>query len=197
MTGKIIHRGSGASSHGLRSRFSRKNALPGDRRALALLSSSCRLLHCAAAVDVALARSPEPMRQTSIYRTGGKRRPFGLEVERAKGLLVLSQVLAQHVPQGIGLLRAEEDGCVIANRHLIGAVAGGKAEDELKIPHADAHLHTVGVGLAVVGRLGKIQLGLRWCLTHDENRLRCEGLLLTAGAGQGEKRPGNEKKLIR
>ena len=83
-----------------------------------------------------------------------------LQVQRAEGLLVLREVLPQHVPQRLGLLRAQEDGLVVADGHLLGAFARSQAEYELKIPHAHAHLHAVGIGLAVVGGLGKIQLGL-------------------------------------
>src|ERR1017187_7552226 len=61
------------------------------------------------------------------------------------------QILAQHVPQGLGLLRAEEDGLVVANRYLVGAGAQGQAEDKLEVPNAHAHLHAIGIGLAVVG----------------------------------------------
>ena len=69
-------------------------------------------------------------------------------------------VLAEHVPQRLGLLRAQVDGLVVSDGDLVGTLAGSQSEDELKIPHADAHLHAVGVGLAVIGRLGEIELGL-------------------------------------
>ena len=36
--------------------------------------------------------------------------PLRLQVDCAKGLLVLGQVLAEHIPQSLGLLRAEKDG---------------------------------------------------------------------------------------
>ena len=87
---------------------------------------------------------------------GALREIVGLrfERERAEGLLVLGDVLPQHVPQGLGLLRTQVDGLVIADGHLVGALAGGETEDELEIPNADADLDAVGVGLAVIGRLG-------------------------------------------
>ena len=83
-----------------------------------------------------------------------------LQIDLAKGLFVLGQVLPQDVPQRLGLLRAEEGGLVVADVDLVGALAAGQTEDQLKIPHADAHLHTIGVALAVVGGLDKIQLRL-------------------------------------
>ena len=82
-----------------------------------------------------------------------------LQVERAEGLLVLGQILPQHIPQGLGLLRAEKDGLMVADGDLVGAFAGGQAEDQLEVPDADANLHAVGVGLAVVGGLDEIHLG--------------------------------------
>ena len=101
-----------------------------------------------------------------IHRAGGEVLAFGFQVERAEGLFVLGDVLAQDVPQGFGLLRTEEDGLVVADGDLLGAFAGGEAEDELEVPYAYAYLHAVGVGLTVVWRLGKIQLRLLRTLAH-------------------------------
>ena len=53
---------------------------------------------------------------------------LGLEVERAKGLLVLGQVLAEQIKQGFGLLRAEKNRSMVADGDLVGGVGGGKAE---------------------------------------------------------------------
>ena len=94
-----------------------------------------------------------------------------LQIQLAEGLLVLGDILPQNVPQGFGLLRAEEDSLVVANAHLIGAFARSSAEYELEIPNAYAHLDAVGIGLAVVGSLDKVHLGLlrRW--THGKTRL--------------------------
>ena len=86
--------------------------------------------------------------------------------------------------QSLGLLRAEVDGLVIADGDLIGAFAGGEAKDELKIPDADANLDAVGVGFAIIGRLGKVELGLcGW--THGSIRL------LRLGAAAPRLRPAN------
>ena len=79
-----------------------------------------------------------------------------LQIQHSEGLLVLGEILAQNVPQGLGLLRTEKDGLVVANRYLLGALAGCEAENKLKIPHADAYLDAVGVGLAIVGGLGEV-----------------------------------------
>jgi len=71
-----------------------------------------------------------------------------LQVKCAEGLLVLGQVLSQHVPQSLGLLRAEENRIVVADGDLVGSVARSQAEDQLEVPDADADLDAVGVGLA-------------------------------------------------
>src|ERR1039458_5158565 len=64
-----------------------------------------------------------------------------LQVERAKGLLVLRNMLPQHVAQGLGLLRAEEDRAVVADGDLVGGVGGSQAEDQLEVPDAGPDLH--------------------------------------------------------
>jgi hypothetical protein len=53
----------------------------------------------------------------------------------------------------------------------------------LKIPDADADLHAVGVGLAVVRGVGKVHLGLLRGWTHGFSRL----LRQVSGSGIGAK----------
>ena len=105
--------------------------------------------------------------------------PLRFERQGTEGLFVLGNVLPQDVPEGLGLLRTEIDGLVVADRNLVGAFAGSQPKHELKIPHADANLDTVGVRLAVVIRLGQIELRLLLRWTHNINRLprRGEGAL--------------------
>ena len=96
------------------------------------------------------------------------------QIQRSEGLLILGQVLAKHLPKRFGLLRAEKDRPVIADRDLFRAIARSEAEDELEIPYADAHLDAVGVCLAVIVALNDIHLRLlRSCRTHA-TRLRCQ-----------------------
>jgi len=85
---------------------------------------------------------------------------FWFQVQRSKGMLVLRQILPEYVPQRLGLLWAQEDCLVVADGDFFGTFARRETEDELKIPHADPHLYAVGVGFAVVGGLGKFDLGL-------------------------------------
>src|ERR1700693_4067008 len=93
-----------------------------------------------------------------------------LKRESAESLFVLGNVLPKDIQESLGLLGAKVNGLVVANGDLIGAFAGGVAKNKLKIPDAHAHLHTVGVGLAVVGRLGQVQVGLLRGWTHDSIR---------------------------
>jgi hypothetical protein len=107
---------------------------------------------------------------------GALREIVGLRLEResSKSLFVLGDVLAEHVQEGLGLLGAQVDCLMVFDGDLVGTLAGSQSEDELEIPHADANLNAVGVGLAVIGRLGEIELRLRvW--THDFIRLLCRG----------------------
>ena len=99
---------------------------------------------------------------------------LGLERQGAESLFVLGDVLAEHVPQGLGLLGTQVDCLVVFDSDLVGTLTGSQSKDELEIPHADANLDAVGVGFAVIGRLGEIELRLRgW--THDFIRLLCRG----------------------
>lgn len=95
-----------------------------------------------------------------VDRSSRKILTFGLQIQRAEGLLVLRDVLPQHIPQRLCLLGAEKNRLVVANRNLVGAFTGSESKDQLKVPNADAHLHAVGVAFAVIGCLGKIQLRL-------------------------------------
>src|ERR1700752_113593 len=79
----------------------------------------------------------------SIHRPLRKALPLRLPFQCSERLFVLRNVLPQHIPQSLGLLRAQKDGLVVANRHLVGAVARCQTKYKLEIPDADAHLHAV------------------------------------------------------
>jgi hypothetical protein len=97
--------------------------------------------------------------------------PVRLKVKRPESLLVLSKILPQHVPQSLGLLRAEINQLVIANGYLLRALAGSQAKYELEVPDAYAHLHAVGIGFAIIRGLGNVQLWLLCGWTHGFFRL--------------------------
>ena len=70
----------------------------------------------------------------------------------AEGVLVLEQVLLQHIAQRLGLLRAEVNGLEGVDGDLFGRFLIGGAEGESEIPDALLYLNAVGIALAVVGR---------------------------------------------
>src|SRR5579864_6380361 len=85
-----------------------------------------------------------------------------IEFDLAKGALVSGNVLLQESEQGLRLLRAEVDPLEILNLNLrLGLLLEG-AKYEIEIPDVDAHLHAVGVALAIIFGIDQFQIGLRW-----------------------------------
>jgi hypothetical protein len=118
-----------------------------------------------------------------------------LEVECTESLFVLGEILSKDVPQCLCLLRTEEDGLVIADGHLVRAVAGCKAEDEREVPHADADLDTVCIGFAIVGGLNDIHLRLLRGRRHSSYSLQGRDGSAGCGgveAGRDEQNQGDE-----
>ena len=68
----------------------------------------------------------------------------------AEVALVLGDVLAEEVVQGLGLLGAEVDALEVFDLHLVGSLLFHGAEDHEEIPDGEANLHAVGVGFAVI-----------------------------------------------
>src|ERR1700712_283729 len=94
--------------------------------------------------------------QRTLCGGGGNR----LERDAAEGLLILRQVLTEHIEESLGLLGAEIDSLKAADGHLIGRVLMGGAEGEKEVPYAGAYLHAVGVAFAIVGGFGDADPGL-------------------------------------
>ena len=93
----------------------------------------------------------------------------GFEREMSEGVLILRQILLQHIPQCFGLLRAQVDRLKGIDGDLFGRILMGGAEGQAKIPHAFLHLNAVGIALAVVGRSVRVSLWVvecfgSWCL---------------------------------
>src|SRR5260370_37140335 len=90
--------------------------------------------------------------------------PAGLremfEGDGAEGLLVLGEVVAEHVPEGFGLLRAEVDALEVFDGELVGALLAHGPEDEEEVPDAHADLDAVGVTVAVILGAGELMRGL-------------------------------------
>src|SRR5262245_37945265 len=108
----------------------------------------------------------------SLYRTGGA--GPGVELDLAKGALVLGDVLLQDVEQGLGLLGAQVDALKSLDIDGVRAVLVDEAEFQVEVPEVDAHLNAVGVALAELRPADDIDFdGLR--LGHRDYR----------GAGEG------------
>src|SRR6185437_15579974 len=107
-----------------------------------------------------------------------------LKCDGSEGLLVLGEVLAQHVPEGLGLLRAEVNAVAVFDRDLMRSVLMRDAEVEEEVPNAGAHLNAVGVGFAVLGRFIDVDLGLVGC-RHGCLSGYCNGAVNKAGAKGG------------
>jgi hypothetical protein len=75
--------------------------------------------------------------------------------------LVSSDVLLQQSQQRLGLLRAQINSLEVANLDLSFVLLLDSAEGEEKIPDIDAHLHAIGVVLAVIGGVAQLDLWLR------------------------------------
>ncbi len=83
----------------------------------------------------------------------------GLDGERAEGLLVLGEILAEHIPESLGLLRAEVDSLEAGEHDLVGGILAHGAEAEEEVPDAHADLNAVGVALAIIFGLGELESG--------------------------------------
>jgi hypothetical protein len=68
--------------------------------------------------------------------------------------------MAEDVPEGLGLLRAEIDALEVLDVKLFGSVLGHGAEDEEEVPYAHADLNAVGVVFAIVLGIGESECGL-------------------------------------
>ncbi len=83
-----------------------------------------------------------------------------LKGDGAEGLLVLGEVVAEHVPEGLGLLRAKVDALEVFDGELVGALLAHGPEDEEEVPDAHTDLDAVGVAVAVVLGAGEFERGL-------------------------------------
>jgi hypothetical protein len=82
---------------------------------------------------------------------------------------------------------------VVADRHLVGAVAGSEAKDQREVPNAYAYLNAVCIGLPVIGGLGDIHLGLLQGRSHSSYSLQGSdgpGLLRCSSCGDATCVPG-------
>jgi hypothetical protein len=99
-----------------------------------------------------------------------------LEGDGAEGLLVLGEIVAEYVPEGLGLLGAEVDALEVLDGELVRGVLRHGAEDQKEIPYAHTYLDAVGVAVAVVFGVGELEGGLvcgLFLLAHRRDTFRC------------------------
>jgi len=86
-------------------------------------------------------------------------RRLRFDMNFAERRFVLADVLLQYVEQGLGLLRAEIDTLEILNIYDIRGILGDQAEHEEEIPEIRPDLDAVGVALAIIGAVNKMDFG--------------------------------------
>src|SRR5215471_3583878 len=82
-----------------------------------------------------------------------------LQFDLAEGSFILADVLIQHIRQRFSLLRAQEYSLIIRDGNVIRRSLINCPEQEKEVPQADTHLHAVGVRLAVIRGVRKLNLG--------------------------------------
>jgi hypothetical protein len=119
-------------------------------------------------VDFIRIGQPHPLRpkrgarlvnQALIYRSGGDVRRLRLKSDVSECLLILREVLPKDVPKSLRLLRAQVDALRIFDADRFGRFVAQRSEGQVKIPHADPYLHTIGIGFAVIGSVGQSNFG--------------------------------------
>ena len=84
-----------------------------------------------------------------------------VEFDLSERTFVTGDILLQKPEQCLGLLRTEVDALEVANLDLIFGLLLQGAEDHEEVPDIHPHLHAVGIGFAVIGRID--QLDVRLC----------------------------------
>ncbi len=98
-------------------------------------------------------------RQSSVYRSGSSNP--GIEFDLAKRAFVVRHVLVQDRRQRLSLLGTQIDALKIAHLNLVFRLLLHGPEHQEEIPDIDPHLHTIGIGLAVIGIVDDIKIRLR------------------------------------
>src|ERR1700739_2425491 len=91
--------------------------------------------------------APMTAARRSVHRP--LRRHARIQFDLAKGAFVPGYILLQEAEQRLGLLRAQIDSLKVTDVDLGLCLLLQRAEDQEKIPYVDAHLHAVGIILAI------------------------------------------------
>ena len=120
-------------------------------------------------------------RLTLMDGAAGQRKLL-VESDGAEGLLVLGEVVGQHVYERLCLLRTEVDALEVFDAEFVGRVLAHGAEDEQKVPDGHAHLDTVCISVAIIGGGREIEfrlgggLGLAHYVAFKKSLVRKGGL---------------------
>src|SRR5882757_5146544 len=141
---------------------------------------------------------PALLRRVTLLVDGAAGLGELLEGDGAEGLLVLGEIVAEHVPESLSLLRAEVDALEVFDGEFVGALLAHGPEDEEEVPDAHADLDAVGVAVAVVFGGCELKRGLILSLLGRVRVLRAHRIsfrlgyaanLEESGAGEGTRTP--------
>src|SRR5262249_40820422 len=91
----------------------------------------------------------------------------GIELDLAKSLLVLSNILSQYMEQRFRLLWAQIDPLEVGDLDLFRCLLPQSAEGEKEVPDAHAYLDAVGVPFTILRGIDQLYIGLRRKLRHE------------------------------
>jgi hypothetical protein len=108
--------------------------------------------------------------RTALVNRSFRLRQLLFQCDVPEGLLVLGEIVADHIPQRLGLLGAEIDALEVADDDLVDILLRHGAEDQEEVPYAHPHLDAVGIAVAVVFGAGELEgwlVGRRVLLAHE------------------------------
>src|SRR5450631_3888926 len=76
-----------------------------------------------------------------------------LQCDIAKSHFILFEILPQHVPQSLGLLRTQINSVLILYRQFLGICLLSCSEGEKEIPYTDTDLNAIRIAFTVFRRL--------------------------------------------
>src|SRR5664279_4945998 len=90
-----------------------------------------------------------------------------IELNLAKGVFVVHQILLQDGMQCFGLLWAQVNALKVTHLHASFILLLKSAKHQKKVPDIDPYLDAVGVGLTIIRCSGQLNCRLRRILHHD------------------------------
>src|SRR5215831_794517 len=101
-----------------------------------------------------------PPRSTrALLNHFARRSRLWFQPDLAERGFILADVLIQHIRQRLSLLGTQKYSLIIRDGNVIRGGLINCPEQEKEVPQADTHLHAVGVRLAVIRGVRKLNLG--------------------------------------